>query len=274
MTPPPAATAAGRITGPAPAAGHRRRVRQGAAPRAPRRVSGPSRPRAARAAGPAVALPRPSRLRLPRPSLPRVRPEHARAGAARAAGLLSGRALIVALAGLLLGLVFLQVSLLKLNTQISQNVERAAVLERANAGTRAEIARLDAGRRIQDVAAQLGMVMPGAGALCYLDARRPGSCTGGDPAAAASAVDPAATTAPPLPEDVAAAEATAPAADPAAPATEPAAAAPEPAAPATEPAAAAPESAAPATEPAVAPAPATTDAAVTGGLDAGGGTGG
>jgi hypothetical protein len=202
-----------------------------------------------------------------------VRPQHAGAAAARVAGLLRGRALIVALAAMLLGLVFLQVSLLKLNTQISQNVERAAVLERANAGTRAEIARLDAGRRIQDVAAQLGMVMPGAGALCYLDARRPGACTGGDPAAAASAVDPAATTAPPLPEDAAAAEAAEPAVDPAA------VAAPEPvaAAPATEPAAAAPAPA-PEVEPAPAaapaPAPATTDAAATGGLDASGGAAG
>ncbi|MCU0312922.1 MAG: hypothetical protein MUC84_02525 [Solirubrobacteraceae bacterium] len=269
MTPPPAATAAGRITGAPPAAGHRRRVRHGAAPRAPRRVSGPARPRAARTAGPAVALPRPGRLRLPRPSLPRVRPQHAGAAAARVAGLLRGRALIVALAAMLLGLVFLQVSLLKLNTQISQNVERAAVLERANAGTRAEIARLDAGRRIQDVAAQLGMVMPGAGALCYLDARRPGACTGGDPAAAASAVDPAATTAPPLPEDAAAAEAVEPAVDPAA------VAAPEPVAAAPEPAAAAPAPA-PEVEPAPAaePAPATTDAAATGGLDASGGAAG
>ena len=37
------------------------------------------------------------------------------------------------------------------------------------------------------------MVMPGAGAVCYLDARRSGACSGGDPAAAASAVDPAPT---------------------------------------------------------------------------------
>ena len=41
----------------------------------------------------------------------------------------------------LLGLVFLQVSLLKLNTAISVNVERSAKLERDNAQARASISQ-------------------------------------------------------------------------------------------------------------------------------------
>ena len=75
--------------------------------------------------------------------------------------LLRGRGLIGVLACALLGLVFLQVSLLKLHTGITQNMERAQVLERDNAVRRAAISKLDAGRRIEDVAGKLGMVMPG-----------------------------------------------------------------------------------------------------------------
>lgn len=183
MTPPPAATAA-----PRPAAG--RRLGSRSASRIPRRVSGPVRTGSSRLASAGIALPRPIDVRFPRPSL------GALTGAlAHARGLLRGRGLIVVLACALLGLVFLQVSLLKLHTQITQNIERASALERDNAGKRATISNLDAGRRIQDVAGQRGMVMPGAGAVCYLDARRNGACSGGDPAAAASAVDPAADTA-------------------------------------------------------------------------------
>jgi hypothetical protein len=183
MTPPPAATAAPRA-----AAG--RRLGHRTSSRIPRRVSGPVRAGSSRLAGTGIALPRPIDVRLPRPSIGALTGTLSRAG-----GLLRGRGLIVLLAGALLGLVFLQVSLLKLHTQITQNIQRASALERDNAGKRATISNLDAGRRIQDVAGQRGMVMPGAGAVCYLDARHGGACSGGDPAAAASAVDPAADSA-------------------------------------------------------------------------------
>lgn len=185
MTPPPAATAAPRA-----AAG--RRLGSRTSSRIPRRVSGPVRTGTSRLASAGIALPRPIDVRLPRPSVGALTD-----ALSRAAGLLRGRGLIVVLAGALLGLVFLQVSLLKLHTQITQNIETASSLERDNAAKRATISSLDAGRRIQDVAGQRGMVMPGAGAVCYLDARRSGACSGGDPAAAASAVDPAADAATP-----------------------------------------------------------------------------
>ncbi|CAB4926718.1 unannotated protein [freshwater metagenome] len=136
---------------------------------------------------PAVALPAIPRIHLPRPSARGLR-----AVPAFVIGRLRGRALIVVLAALLLGLVFLQVTLLGLNTGISQNVVRAQVLERDNGSKRALISRLEAGQRIEDVAARLGMVMPGAGAVCYLKAGGSGKCSGGDPAAAGSATDPAA----------------------------------------------------------------------------------
>ncbi len=108
----------------------------------------------------AVALPRPSLRALPT-SVPVQRLFH-------------GRAAIAVLGAGLLGLVFLQVSLLKLNSAISINVERAAKIERENAQTRASISKLDAGRRVQSAAGQLGMVMPAAGAICFLDAE---ACT-------------------------------------------------------------------------------------------------
>jgi hypothetical protein len=120
---------------------------------------------------------------VPRPSLP---------ASFSVRRLLRGRGLIALFGIALLGLVFLQVSLLKLNTAISVNVERAAKLERDNAQARASISRLDAGRRVQDAAGQLGMVMPAAGAICFLDARRAGRCSGGDAAEAGRGVDPVA----------------------------------------------------------------------------------
>ncbi|HEY5144644.1 MAG TPA: hypothetical protein VII98_14190 [Solirubrobacteraceae bacterium] len=192
MTPPPAASAAARLPAGrrAPAQpGHRRTLHRSLAPRAARRISGPS-PAAGGIGAP--ALPRID-LRLPRLSPAAIT---RRIGLG---GFVGGRMWIGVFAGLLLGLVFLQVSLLKLNSGISLNVERAQALERDNAALRGSLSQLDAGQRIQDVAGALGMVMPGAGAVCYLDARTRGACSGGDAAAASTATDPAQTTAPPPP---------------------------------------------------------------------------
>ena len=257
--PPPAATAAPRIAG-------TRRLGGRPGSRIPRRVSGPVAPRPLRAAAGGLTLPRPGDIHIPRPSA------HVVGDAlARAKGVFRGRGVIVLLAGMLLGLVFLQVSLLKLNTQITQNVERAQALERDNAVKRTVISRLDAGRRIQDVAGQLGMVMPGAGSVCYLDAGRAGSCSGGDPAAAASAVDPvdeaAAVTDTAVADPAAEADTAAPATE--APAADPAAepVAQDPAPVAQDPAPAAQEPAPESTPVAQAPAEQTTAA---GGIAAGG----
>jgi ribonuclease E len=167
-------------------------------------------------------------------------------------GLAGGRGLIVLLAGALLGLVFLQVSLLKLNTQISENVERAQALERDNAAKRTVISQLDAGRRIQDVAGRLGM-----------------ACSGGDPAAAASAVDPVGETAPGAAVEAAAA----PEAESVPVAETPAAEVEAEAAPVAQEPAPVAEAPAPAAEPAPTPlaqAPA-EQAAATGGIAAGDG---
>jgi hypothetical protein len=159
MTPP--ATAA--------ATGHRSRtVRRSPAPKAPRRVSGPRRPpRAALAgagAGTVVARP-PLSLRLGRRAM--------RVGDARVLDrLVRGRAWIAIVAAALIGIVFMQVSMLKLNAGVSRAVTAADTLERQNSSLRADISKLDSGERVQDAAANLGMTARPAGDVRYLDAER------------------------------------------------------------------------------------------------------
>jgi hypothetical protein len=84
--------------------------------------------------------------------------------------LIRGRLWIGLIAGALVMLVFMQVSLLKLNTGISSDILTAQGLERDNAGLRASVSSLDSGQRIQDIAAARGMVMPDDGQLRFLQA--------------------------------------------------------------------------------------------------------
>jgi cell division protein FtsB len=147
MTPPATATAA-------PA---RPLPRHRPAPVAPRRRSGPAAPRRA----PERAL------------APRLGRAAMRVGDARLLDrLVRGRAWIALVAVALMGLVAMQVSLLKLNAGISRAVTSADTLERQNATLRASISELDSGRRVQAAAARLGMVMPAAGDVRFLDARQ------------------------------------------------------------------------------------------------------
>jgi cell division protein FtsL len=151
------------------AADHRSRtLRRSPSPRAPRRVSGPTRPpRAALAGaggGAAVARP-PLSLRLGRRAM--------RVGDARVLDrLVRGRAWIAIVAVALIGIVFMQVSMLKLNAGVSRAVTAADTLERQNSTLRADISQLDSGERVQDAAAKLGMVSREAGDVHYLDAAR------------------------------------------------------------------------------------------------------
>ena len=173
---PPAATAAARSAPRRPAAQTRpapkrppsprrtapARPRRSPAPRVARRVSGPARPRAAARPGLAVAG-APLALRLVgfTATLPDRR---------LVERLTRGRGWIALIGALLIGLVAMQVSLLKLNAGIGTAVQRASDLERRNGELRAEVSRLSAGERIQDKAIELGMVMPPAGGIRYLDA--------------------------------------------------------------------------------------------------------
>jgi hypothetical protein len=183
MSPPPPGTATrprpARVPArKAPARRHAgRSASRPVAPRVPRRVSGPARGRARTAGatrqptGLAVVVLRTARFAA---TLPDRRLVHR---------LVSGRGWIALIAFLLMGIVAMQVSLLKLNAGIGRDVERSAGLERRNGELRAEVSRLQAGERIQDRAAALGMVMPPAGAVSYIRAR-----AGVDAAAAAAAL--------------------------------------------------------------------------------------
>jgi hypothetical protein len=98
--------------------------------------------------------------------------------------LMRGRGWIALIGLALMGVVFMQVSLLKLNTGIGRAMQTAATLERQNAELRGEVALLDGGERLQGVAAAMGMLMPPAGQVQYLDARD------ADPAGAAGRITP------------------------------------------------------------------------------------
>src|SRR3954452_14543255 len=144
-------------------------LRRGVVPRAPRRVSGPARPR--EHAGGAVALP-------PSPSLGFLRRAGALFDGRLLDRLLTGRVWIGFVAFALIGIVFMQVSLLKLNAGIGASVEKAQQLERVNSDLRAEVSSLGSNDRIQQVAERLGLELPPPGAVTFLgkDGRR----TGGD----------------------------------------------------------------------------------------------
>lgn len=149
---------------PAPARSHRRIHARSHAPHAPRRVSGPVQRRLVPApAGPA-GLPRRGTTGF----FARVRalPDHRLLDR-----LLRSRVWIWALGIALLGVVTMQVTLLKLNSGISRAVETTTTLERQNAALEESITKLTATDRIQVGAEALGMLMPAAGDVGYLHAR-------------------------------------------------------------------------------------------------------
>src|SRR4051812_49291398 len=156
MTPPASATT------PHAARPTRRRPAQ----RPPRRVSGPAtrRHRPATAGG-SVAVAPPLALRLARTG--------GRIVDARFLDrLLRGRVWIALLALGLMGIVFIQVSMLRLNAGISRAITSAETLHRQNATLRGDISKLDSSDRIADAAKTFGMIQPAAGSVRYLDARR------------------------------------------------------------------------------------------------------
>lgn len=82
--------------------------------------------------------------------------------------LLRGRAWIGLLAVLLLGLVAINVSLLKLNAQAGHNAEKVKTLRIQNDRLHAKVSRLRSGDRVERVAGRLGLAMPEAGSVRYL----------------------------------------------------------------------------------------------------------
>jgi cell division protein FtsL len=153
-----AATAAAR-TAPAPRHAPRRAPVRPVRPA--RRSSGPGRP--ATAAGGARALPLPQRLEFPR-----LGP----ATAGLLDRLLRGRAWVLLVGTLLVGIVFFNVDVLRLNRSIASVSERATKLKQENARLLLEEAKLGSSTRIQQAAAANGMVMPAPGDVHFLKAGR------------------------------------------------------------------------------------------------------
>jgi cell division protein FtsB len=177
----------------ATAAGRQRSLPRTPAPHHPRRVSGPARP-AARTARPprarvdaralaaprAAAHPRPLRL----PALPQLRVVAGGAAfASRVAGvaldvsgsrtmdrLVRSRVWIGIVAFGLIGIVAMQVSMLKLNAGIGRAVETVNTLERTNSSLRGEVSQLRSGDRIRSLAGARGFVMPAPADVTYLRA--------------------------------------------------------------------------------------------------------
>lgn len=126
---------------------------------APLRRRAPARP-AAPARRPHAAP------RRPVPGARVVRP----AGAAVLDRLLSGRLWIGLVFLLLVGIVFFNVDLLRMNRDIAATAEKAETIKRENARLRGDLARLGSSERIQTAAAQRGLVLPAAGEVRYLKA--------------------------------------------------------------------------------------------------------
>jgi cell division protein FtsL len=85
--------------------------------------------------------------------------------------LLSGRGWIALVFVLLAGIVFFNVDLLQMNRDIARDADRISALKRENARLLLEEARLASSERIQESAAQLGLVLPAPGEVRYLRAR-------------------------------------------------------------------------------------------------------
>jgi hypothetical protein len=123
-------------------------------PPAPRRVSGPRRH--PRATPPAPATRASLALRLiDHPWLER---------------LVRGRAWIAIVATALLGIVAMQVALLRLGAQIGSETSAVNALTARNETTQTELAVMEASHRLSRAAASLRMVYPAPGAVTYLQA--------------------------------------------------------------------------------------------------------
>jgi hypothetical protein len=159
---PPAVTAAGRSAAaprPARAPGHRDPRRAAPGPRGPRRVSGPARGRSAPAS---------RRTSLPARGLLLIRglPEHTLLDR-----IIRGRAWIPLLGVLLVGIVGMQVEILKLGTGMGRWIERSSTLSAKNEALQANVAALMDDQRIETLAAKMGMVMPDPTTLSFLSAQ-------------------------------------------------------------------------------------------------------
>jgi len=104
---------------------------------------------------------------------------------------LRGRISIALVAFALIGIVTLQLGLLKLNSSIGHTLERQSLLQRQNATLSIENSEMTAGDRVETRAAQMGMQLVPVGSLRFLSAR-----PRGDAGRAAAALNKAPAQAP------------------------------------------------------------------------------
>ncbi len=161
------------------AAGHRSKLRSPPAPKAPRRVSGPGGGHArVRVSGPSRSAAPRTYTRAPARqagrgtvaaravSLVRALPEHQLLDR-----IVRGRAWIPILGILLAGIVAMQVEVLKLGARMGASIERTSYLQSRNELLRASVASLADDRRIESLAAGMGMIMPAPEAINFLSSR-------------------------------------------------------------------------------------------------------
>jgi cell division protein FtsL len=149
------------------------------------RVATPAKPRRAAARRPAPARRGATRRPTPAPTTVQRLGTAARARAtAGVESVLHGPGLIAVVFVLLVGVVFANVALLQKNRQITHDAARVSELKRDNATLRRDVAELGSSERIQQVAAERGLVLPAPDAVNYLRSN-PDS----DAVAAAKAID-------------------------------------------------------------------------------------
>lgn len=152
------------------------RIRRSQAAALPRRVSGPAHaPRQPAPASRPRVLPHPRSLRAASGGgaaiAHRVTGLAINVSGSRAMDrLVRSRGWIVIVGFGLIGIVAMQVSLLKLNAGIGRAVETSATLERSNAELRLDVSKLSATDRIQRLAAERGFAMPAPSDVGYLQA--------------------------------------------------------------------------------------------------------
>jgi cell division protein FtsL len=158
-----------------------------ARPAAPAKSRRPAAPAARRRAAAAAGVAAPARRTAParRPAPARRAPARRRAAqpstvvqragalvrtrvAAAAESVLHGPGLIAVVFVLLAGVVFANVALLQKNRQITHDAARVSELKRDNATLRRDVAELGSSERIQQVAAERGLVLPAPDAVRYL----------------------------------------------------------------------------------------------------------
>jgi cell division protein FtsL len=115
-----------------------------------------------------VAPPRRAPLRRPVEAPKREHALPVPRGAAVLDALLRGRAWIALVFVLLVGIVFLNVNLLRMNRQIAAASARSDAVKVQNARLRTDLARLGSSERVQRVAAERGLVLPAPGEVRYL----------------------------------------------------------------------------------------------------------